>query len=186
MSQSKLHTSTKPRLAMKRDEVTGELVKSYSQRKDGTQGPQDIQVAGTVSSLNPNPQPATVDRKEFYRGTAKVLMNGKEKEVAVIFNGGEDEAGNPRIAVIEVGACYWLTMRPSDDKTRVNFSCGGLRVVDEIDNDDFNAMFAFAQKASGEDVEEVKEEAVEKPVSEESSTNRVAKLAGADTEEEQE
>ena len=179
---SKLHITTKPRLAMKMED--GVLVPSKN-----LQGKQDVQVAGLVTSLNANEEHSKSTGNSYYRGTAKIFMNGKEKEVSVIFTGGEDDNGNARIAKIEIGSTFWLTMRPSEDGARINFNCGGLRVVDEVSTNDFDALYALAGKlAQSEGADENADtEEGDKPadVQTATSTKRV-KLAGADDTDEQE
>ena len=115
------HMTTKPRLALVKNDA-GELVPSMNQ-----QGTQDMQVAGTVVSINPKELVNEASGKTYYQGTADINVNGKEiKNAPVLFAGST-------IDNVEKGSTYWLTARKSEDGTRTNLSCGGLRVVTGLD-----------------------------------------------------
>ena len=132
------HLTTKPRLAMQRNDA-GELVPSINAKT----GEQDIQVAGTVSSINATEYShvnAEGETKTYFRGFAKIASKGKEVEVPVLFNGSTIEQ-------VEKGSTYWLTVRPSEDETITNFSCGGLRVAELVSIDVFNDILALANVA---------------------------------------
>jgi hypothetical protein len=109
--------TTNPRLALVKNDV-GELVPSINQ-----QGTQDMQVAGTVISINPKELVNETSGKSYFQGTANINVGGKEiKNAPALFAGSTIEN-------IEKGSEYWFTARKSDDGTRTNLSCGGLRVV---------------------------------------------------------
>ena len=115
------HMTTNPRLALVKNDA-GELVPSMNQ-----QGTQDMQVAGTVVSINPKELVNEASGKTYYQGTADINVNGKEiKNAPVLFAGST-------IDNVEKGSTYWLTARKSEDGTRTNLSCGGLRVVTGLD-----------------------------------------------------
>jgi hypothetical protein len=165
---SKLHLTTKPRKAFKT--VDGVSVPSIN-----LQGKQDIQIAGTVASLEANERFNDKTGKSYYRGVVKILLKGREEEVSCIFTGGEDKDGNARIANIDKDATYWVTVRKSEDGMRTNFNCGGLRVVNEVSTDDFDSLYDSLISDEDEPIE------AEKPVA---TTNRKAKLVEAEEGEE--
>jgi hypothetical protein len=122
--------TTKPRLALVKN-AAGELVPSINQ-----EGTQDMQVAGTVISINPKALINDVSGKSYYQGTADINVNGKEiKSVPVLFAGSTIEN-------VDKGEAYWITLRKSTDGTRTNLSCGGLRVVNGIDASIADELFA--------------------------------------------
>lgn len=123
--------NTSPRLALQRNEA-GELVPSIN---DAT-GTQDVQVAGTVVSINAKEEINPTTNKSYYRGTAHVSVKGVETLVPVLFAGST-------IDNVEKGSTYWLTVRKNTELNVTNFSCGGLRVIEGIAGDafdDFNAL----------------------------------------------
>lgn len=111
----------------------GELVASINAKT----GKQDIQVAGTVTSIGATEYVNEATGKTYFRGFAKIASKGKEVEVPVLFNGSTIEQ-------VEKDSTYWLTVRPSEDGTVTNFSCGGLRVVELVSIDVFNDILAEA------------------------------------------
>ena len=121
----KLHLTTAPRLAMRRNEV-GELVESI----DTTTGQQDINVAGQLVSIKP--QPIEYTREDgttgtAYQGTSLVADNkGDETTVSVLINGSA-------IETVVVGQTYWLTERVSKDGQYTNYSQGDLLVMNAVD-----------------------------------------------------
>lgn len=129
------HLTTKPRLAMQRNDA-GELVPSINAKT----GEQDIQVAGTVASIGATEYVNEATGKTYFRGFAKIASKGKEVDVPVLFNGSTIEQ-------VEKGSTYWLTVRPSEDGTITNFSCGGLRVAELVSIDVFNDILALANVA---------------------------------------
>lgn len=113
--------NTQPRLALVKNDA-GELVPSMNQ-----QGTQDMQVAGTVVSINPKELVNEASGKTYYQGIADINVGGKEvKNAPVLFAGST-------IDNVEKGSEYWITARKSEDGTRTNLSCGGLRVVAGLD-----------------------------------------------------
>lgn len=115
------HMTTQPRLALVKNDA-GELVPSMNQ-----QGTQDMQVAGTVVSINPKELVNPASGKTYYTGTADINVGGKEvKNAPVLFAGSTIEN-------VEKGSEYWITARKSEDGARTNLSCGGLRVVTGLD-----------------------------------------------------
>ena len=113
--------TTQPRLALVKN-AAGELVPSLNQ-----EGTQDMQVAGTVVSINPKALINDVSGKSYYQGTADINVNGREiKSTPVLFAGSTIEN-------VDKGEVYWMTIRKSTDGTRTNLSCGGLRVVNGLD-----------------------------------------------------
>jgi hypothetical protein len=135
-----LHMTTQPRLAKTYNADRSALIASINEKT----GEQDIQIAGTVVSIGADEYVNEATGKTYFRGFAKIASKGKEVEVPVLFNGSTIEK-------IEKGSTYWLTVRPSEDKTITNFSCGGLRVVELVSIDVFNDILALANVA--EDVE---------------------------------
>ena len=121
----KLHLSTAPRLAMRRNEV-GELVESI----DTTTGQQDINVAGTLVSIKP--QPIEYNREDgttgtAYQGTSLIADDkGEETTVSVLINGSAIEN-------VVIGQTYWLTERVSKDGQYTNYSQGDLLVMNAVD-----------------------------------------------------
>ncbi len=121
----KLHLTTAPRLAMRRNEA-GELVESI----DTTTGQQDINVAGTLLSIKP--QPIEYTREDgttgiAYQGTSLVADDkGEETTVSVLINGSA-------IETVAVGQTYWLTERVSKDGQYTNYSQGDLLVMNAVD-----------------------------------------------------
>lgn len=111
----------------------GELIPSINVKT----GKQDIQVAGTVTSIGTTEYVNEATGKTYFRGFAKIASKGKEVEVPVLFNGSTIEQ-------VEKDSTYWLTVRPSEDGTVTNFSCGGLRVVELVSIDVFNDILAEA------------------------------------------
>ena len=111
----------------------GELVASINAKT----GKQDIQVAGTVTSIGATEYVNKSTGKIYFKGFAKIASKGKEVEVPVLFNGSTIEQ-------VEKDSTYWLTVRPSEDGTVTNFSCGGLRVVELVSIDVFNDILAEA------------------------------------------
>ena len=111
----------------------GELVASINVKT----GKHDIQVAGTVTSIGATEYVNEATGKTYFRGFAKIASKGKEVEVPVLFNGSTIER-------VEKDSTYWLTVRPSEDGTVTNFSCGGLRVVELASIDVFNDILAEA------------------------------------------
>lgn len=111
----------------------GDLVPSINVKT----GKQDIQVAGTVTSIGATEYINEATGKTYFRGFAKIASKGKEVEVPVLFNGSTIEQ-------VEKDSTYWLTVRPSEDGTVTNFSCGGLRVVELVSIDVFNDILAEA------------------------------------------
>ena len=111
----------------------GELIASINVKT----GKQDIQVAGTVTSIGATEYVNEVTGKTYFRGFAKIASKGKEVEAPVVFNGSTIEQ-------VEKDSTYWLTVRPSEDGTVTNFSCGGLRVVELVSIDVFNDILAEA------------------------------------------
>lgn len=115
------HMTTNPRLALVKNDA-GELVPSMNQ-----QGTQDMQVAGTVVSISPKELVNPASGKTYYTGTADINVGGKEvKNAPVLFAGST-------IDNVDKGSEYWITARKSEDGTRTNLSCGGLRVVAGLD-----------------------------------------------------
>ena len=127
------HMNTNPRLALVKNDA-GDLVPSMNQ-----QGTQDMQLAGTVVSINPKELVNEASGKTYYQGTADINVNGREvKNAPVLFAGSTIEN-------VEKGHTYWLTARKSEDGTRTNLSCGGLRVVAGLDAtiaDELSALLA--------------------------------------------
>ena len=121
----KLHLTTAPRLAMRRNEA-GELVESI----DIITGQQDINVAGTLLSIKP--QPIEYTREDgttgiAYQGTSLVADDkGEETTVSVLINGSAIEN-------VAVGQTYWLTERVSKDGQYTNYSQGDLLVMNAVD-----------------------------------------------------
>lgn len=130
----KLHLTTAPRLAMRRNEA-GELVESI----DTTTGQQDINVAGTLVSIKP--QPIEYSREDgttgiAYQGTSLVADDkGEETTVSVLINGSAIEN-------VAVGQTYWLTERLSKDGQYTNYSQGDLLVMNAV-----NASVATNRRA---------------------------------------
>jgi hypothetical protein len=122
---TKLHLSTPARLAMSRN-AAGELVPSI----DTVSGEQDVNVAGTLVSIKP--QPITYTRAdgtegEAYQGkTAIASPEGAEIIVSVLINGSAIEE-------VAVGQTYWVTERISKDGQYSNYSQGSLSVIEAVD-----------------------------------------------------
>ena len=131
-----LHMTTAPRLALQRNDV-GELIPSINAKT----GQQDKQVAGTVTRIEAKEYVNEASGKTYFRGNAKINLRGKETEVSVLFNGST-------IDKVTVGSSYWLTVRPSDDNTLTNFSCGGLQVVELASIDVFNEISAMLEESA--------------------------------------
>lgn len=121
-----LHLTTAPRLAMRsvKDPITGERTLEAS--IDTETGLQDVNVAGTLVSINP--EPITYIRKSdgsegtAYQGKSKIADHtGKEAIVNVLVNGSA-------IADVVVGQTYWLTERENPGYTTPNYSQGSLQV----------------------------------------------------------
>lgn len=120
--------TTQPRLAQTKNDA-GELVPSMN-----LQGTQDMQVAGTVVSINPKELINEASGKTYYQGTADINVGGKEvKNAPVLFAGST-------IDNVEKGSEYWITARKSEDGSRTNLSCGGLRVIAGLDGSIADAL----------------------------------------------
>ena len=130
------HMITKPRLAQTWNEDRTALVASINKKT----GEQDIQIAGTVTSIGATEYVNETTDKTYFRGFAKIASKGKEVEVPVLFNGSTIEQ-------VEKGSTYWLTVRPSEDGTITNFSCGGLKVTIAPTIEVFNDIYALANVA---------------------------------------
>ena len=120
-----LHLTTAPRLAMRsvKDPITGE--RTLEPSIDTKTGLQDVNVAGTLVSINP--EPITYTREDgsegtAYQGKSKIADHtGKEAIVNVLVNGSA-------IADVVVGQTYWLTERENSGYTSPNYSQGSLQV----------------------------------------------------------
>ena len=121
----KLHLTTAPRLAMRRNSE-GELVPSINT----VTGEQDVNVAGTLLTIKP--QPITYTREDGSEGTAyqgtSLIANDKGEEitVSVLINGSAIEN-------VVIGQTYWLTERVSKDGQYTNYSQGDLLVMEAVD-----------------------------------------------------
>lgn len=126
-----LHLTTAPRLAMRsvKDPITGE--RTLEKSIDTKTGLQDVNVAGTLVSINP--EPITYTREDGSKGTAyqgksKIADHtGKEAVVNVLINGSA-------IADVIVGQTYWLTERENVGYTSPNYSQGSL-LVESMSNE---------------------------------------------------
>lgn len=127
-----LHLTTEPRLAMKNE--NGELVASINTET----GKQDIQRAGRLLSINPNPVEYTRadgTTGTLYRGKSEMKI-GKETAVrSVAINGSAIEE-------VVVGEVYWVTCRPSKDGKYTNYTQGSLPVATAPSVDEFEDLYA--------------------------------------------
>lgn len=121
----KLHLTTAPRLAMKRN-ANGELEASIN----AVTGEQDVNVAGTLVSIKP--APITYTREDgtegtAYQGTSLIADDkGEETTVSVLIN-------ESAIEEVVVGQTYWLNERLSKDGLYTNYSQGSLLVQSAVD-----------------------------------------------------
>ena len=137
-----LHLTTAPRLAMRsvKDPITGERTLEHS--IDTKTGLQDVNVAGTLVSINP--EPITYTREDgsegtAYQGKSKIADHtGKEAIVNVLVNGSA-------IAEVVVGQTYWLTERENPGYTSPNYSQGSL-AVESMSNEGALARRAMLMK----------------------------------------
>ena len=128
--------TTQPRLAQTKNDA-GELVPSMN-----LQGTQDMQVAGTVVSINPKELINEASGKTYYQGTADINVGGKEvKNAPVLFAGST-------IDNVEKGSEYWITARKSEDGLKTNLSCGGLRVIAGLDGSIADALSSLLVDSS--------------------------------------
>ena len=150
-----LHLTTAPRLAMRsvKDPITGE--RTLEPSIDTKTGLQDVNVAGTLVSINP--EPITYTREDgsegtAYQGKSKIADHtGKEAIVNVLANGSA-------IAEVVVGQTYWLTERENPGYTSPNYSQGSLQ-VESMSNEGALArramlMSQLAKTAATADVEQ--------------------------------
>ena len=150
-----LHLTTAPRLAMRsvKDPITGE--RTLEPSIDTKTGLQDVNVAGTLVSINP--EPITYTREDgsegtAYQGKSKIADHtGKEAIVNVLVNGSA-------IAEVVVGQTYWLTERENPGYTSPNYSQGSLQ-VESMSNEGALArramlMSQLAKTAATADVEQ--------------------------------
>ena len=150
-----LHLTTAPRLAMRsvKDPITGE--RTLEPSIDTKTGLQDVNVAGTLVSINP--EPITYTREDgsegtAYQGKSKIADHtGKEAIVNVLVNGSA-------IAEVVVGQTYWLTERENPGYTSPNYSQGSLQ-VEAMSNEGALArramlMSQLAKTAATADVEQ--------------------------------
>ena len=150
-----LHLTTAPRLAMRsvKDPITGE--RTLEPSIDTKTGLQDVNVAGTLVSINP--EPITYTREDgsegtAYQGKSKIADHtGKEAIVNVLVNGSA-------IADVVVGQTYWLTERENPGYTSPNYSQGSLQ-VESMSNEGALArramlMSQLAKTAATADVEQ--------------------------------
>ena len=150
-----LHLTTAPRLAMRsvKDPITGE--RTLEPSIDTKTGLQDVNVAGTLVSINP--EPITYTREDgsegtAYQGKSKIADHtGKEAIVNVLVNGSA-------IADVVVGQTYWLTERENSGYTSPNYSQGSLQ-VESMSNEGALArramlMSQLAKTAATADVEQ--------------------------------
>lgn len=148
----KLHLTTQPRLAMKRNEA-GELVPNINE----VTGEQDVNIAGTLVSINP--EPITYTRKEdgtegiAYRGRTLIAdENGEESEVPVLIN----EAS---IEHVTVGQTYWVNERDNAPYAP-NYSQGHLPVSSvSAETASVRRARLLAQQAKAEEVANAEAEA---------------------------
>ena len=137
-----LHLTTAPRLAMRsvKDPITGE--RTLEPSIDTKTGLQDVNVAGTLVSINP--EPITYTREDgsegtAYQGKSKIADHtGKEAIVNVLVNGSA-------IAEVVVGQTYWLTERENPGYTSPNYSQGSLQ-VESMSNEGALARRAMLMK----------------------------------------
>lgn len=137
-----LHLTTAPRLAMRsvKDPITGE--RTLEPSIDTKTGLQDVNVAGTLVSINP--EPITYTREDgsegtAYQGKSKIADHtGKEAIVNVLVNGSA-------IADVVVGQTYWLTERENPGYTSPNYSQGSL-AVESMSNEGALARRAMLMK----------------------------------------
>lgn len=137
-----LHLTTAPRLAMRsvKDPITGE--RTLEPSIDTKTGLQDVNVAGTLVSINP--EPITYTREDgsegtAYQGKSKIADHtGKEAIVNVLVNGSA-------IADVVVGQTYWLTERENAGYTSPNYSQGSLQ-VESMSNEGALARRAMLMK----------------------------------------
>ena len=137
-----LHLTTAPRLAMRsvKDPITGE--RTLEPSIDTKTGLQDVNVAGTLVSINP--EPITYTREDGSEGTAYQCKSkiadhtGKEAIVNVLVNGSA-------IAEVVVGQTYWLTERENPGYTSPNYSQGSL-AVESMSNEGALARRAMLMK----------------------------------------
>lgn len=137
-----LHLTTAPRLAMRsvKDPITGE--RTLEPSIDTKTGLQDVNVAGTLVSINP--EPITYTREDgsegtAYQGKSKIADHtGKEAIVNVLVNGSA-------IADVVVGQTYWLTERENVGYTSPNYSQGSLQ-VESMSNEGALARRAMLMK----------------------------------------
>lgn len=137
-----LHLTTAPRLAMRsvKDPITGE--RTLEPSIDAKTGLQDVNVAGTLVSINP--EPITYTREDgsegtAYQGKSKIADHtGKEAIVNVLVNGSA-------IADVVVGQTYWLTERENPGYTSPNYSQGSLQ-VESMSNEGALARRAMLMK----------------------------------------
>ena len=150
-----LHLTTAPRLAMRsvKDPITGE--RTLEPSIDTKTGLQDVNVAGTLVSINP--EIITYTREDgsegtAYQGKSKIADHtGKEAIVNVLVNGSA-------IAEVVVGQTYWLTERENPGYTSPNYSQGSLQ-VESMSNEGALArramlMSQLAKTAATADVEQ--------------------------------
>ena len=110
------HMTTNPRLALVSNDA-GELVPSMN-----LEGLQDVQVAGTVLSLESKEYVNEASGKTYYRGKVNINNNGvEERNKTALFAGSTIES-------VTIGEVYWITIRESANGRNSNLSCGGLAV----------------------------------------------------------
>jgi hypothetical protein len=134
------HMTTNPRLALKKDADGITLVPSF----DRNTGKQDVQVAGTIVSIEPgegyiNPESGLT----YYKAKADVNFgDGVETEKTSVLLAGS------QIDKIKVGATYWMTVRQSKDGNITNLSCAGLSTDTSLSGDKATALFAMFERAT--------------------------------------
>lgn len=145
----KLHLTTPARLAMRsvKDPITGEITLTPSYDENGVQ---DINVAGTLVSINPEPieyiRKSDGAMRTAYKGKSMIGdPSGEEHVVSVLING---EA----IDDVVVGQTYWLTERENDNPAYPpNYSQGSLAVATlALDTASTRRAMLMAQLAKAE------------------------------------